>query len=171
MSAFLPSTAEGFICTMLSNVDPSNPALLENCQICYEEFNASHPAVWIRFTSECQHVFGHQCLVDWLTSDNTNANKNKCPLCRSPLYGKSKWDEDIEAQTRYIRSLSAADVGRDEIRAQSFILQDMLDRYREAGERQVLELRQHRRRERRARRREREQDAHRRAPRAEQDEK
>ncbi|KNG44487.1 hypothetical protein DDE82_000410 [Stemphylium lycopersici] len=54
------------------------------CSICTEAFDSEHPPV---ITEGCRHIFGEQCLKQWVASENLT--HDKCPICRHPLFGDS----------------------------------------------------------------------------------
>ncbi|KAJ8115340.1 hypothetical protein OPT61_g2990 [Boeremia exigua] len=59
----------------------------DECCICFDPYNdITHQAVGVTSNSECEHIFGRQCLEAWL--DSTNPNKNTCPVCRRKWYTK-----------------------------------------------------------------------------------
>ncbi|KAF2817266.1 uncharacterized protein BDZ99DRAFT_457020 [Mytilinidion resinicola] len=87
MPSSLPSNSEDFLEHNLTNIDASNLALLDECYICHEELGTNHPASQITGIPDCSHVFGHDCLVAWISS--SNVNNNTCPMCRTILYTKA----------------------------------------------------------------------------------
>ncbi|KAH6621787.1 hypothetical protein C7974DRAFT_397141 [Boeremia exigua] len=60
----------------------------DECCICFDPYdNNAHQPVGVTSNSECDHVFGRQCLESWL--DSTCPNKNTCPVCRRKWYTRS----------------------------------------------------------------------------------
>ncbi|KAF2259766.1 hypothetical protein CC78DRAFT_585626 [Lojkania enalia] len=61
-----------------------NSELMSNqqCAICLNSYGSSHAPV--RLSSPCQHVFGHGCLKQWISSHQDNSNT--CPICRHVLF-------------------------------------------------------------------------------------
>ncbi|KAF2503000.1 hypothetical protein BU16DRAFT_26271 [Lophium mytilinum] len=84
MSSSLPSSFEDFLEHNLTNIDASNPTIPDSCYICHEELDATHQASQITGIPDCSHIFGRDCLVTWVSSNN--ANRNSCPMCRTTLY-------------------------------------------------------------------------------------
>jgi hypothetical protein len=75
-----PRDAQNF----LSSLEP-----LE-CIICTLAFDLSHPPVML----ECRHIFGENCLKEWVERDN-----NSFPTCRRSLFG----EEDTVSSTQEVQ--------------------------------------------------------------------
>lgn len=72
-------------------------SLLDTCNICLEAFDHTHIAVRFTGPDACCHVFGKECLQQWLLSDSENANK--CPTCRRPLFhGDEEEEVDVSLE-------------------------------------------------------------------------
>ncbi|KAF2810699.1 uncharacterized protein BDZ99DRAFT_561031 [Mytilinidion resinicola] len=84
MSVRIPTGSRAFIADHLTNLDPNSPAMIEDCPICTEDISVNHLAAQVTGIANCHHVFGRQCLIDWLRSDNHN--NNKCPMRRTRLF-------------------------------------------------------------------------------------
>lgn len=57
----------------------------------------------------CGHVFGAQCLVQWV--DSGNANQHQCPICRGSLSGRNA----IIAEDGSLFNLNLPDVPMEEV--------------------------------------------------------
>lgn len=73
MSNSLPTKADFFA----NNLDD-----IDTCSICMEAFDEKHIPARIRGQGQCRHIFGKDCLKEWL-EENTN-----CPICREELFVK-----------------------------------------------------------------------------------
>ena len=60
-----------------------------NCCICLDEINDNY------YTTRCNHIFHHKCLINWLVTKNT------CPTCRNEIYLKNN-DSDNEEEIEFI---------------------------------------------------------------------
>ncbi|KAF2003080.1 hypothetical protein P154DRAFT_573480 [Amniculicola lignicola CBS 123094] len=56
---------------------------LSTCNICKQPFDENHAPTRI---AACNHVFGANCLEQWVNSNQ--AASNKCPMCRKHLFFK-----------------------------------------------------------------------------------
>ncbi|KAH9869986.1 hypothetical protein J1614_006907 [Plenodomus biglobosus] len=64
-----------------SDADELKAALATiECAICLDMFGHEHRPLMVQ---ACGHLFGAQCLVQWVESGN--ATSNKCPVCRGSL--------------------------------------------------------------------------------------
>jgi hypothetical protein len=61
------------------------------CSICSEDYNADHVPTRL---PECGHMFGVQCIFQWLETDSPQAHT--CPLCRTRLFVSEVNEEDGE---------------------------------------------------------------------------
>jgi hypothetical protein len=60
---------------------PATPSPQDHeCGICTEPFNEQRPPFPL---DTCRHVFCQSCIERWMTTDN--ANRDKCPECRTPI--------------------------------------------------------------------------------------
>ena len=57
---------------------------VDNCGICLEPFGSDHAPTHFSDSDSCRHIFGKECVREWLLSSNVNANK--CPTCRHVIY-------------------------------------------------------------------------------------
>lgn len=69
------SPAAQHVLDSLPTVVLSSDALLEQCTICLENMGTEEVVT----TLPCDHIFHKNCIVLWLSNNNT------CPLCRSKL--------------------------------------------------------------------------------------
>ncbi|KAF2501047.1 hypothetical protein BU16DRAFT_555556 [Lophium mytilinum] len=51
----------------------------DECAICVSSYDQGHTPV---ITLACKHIFGKECLTDWL---DINKRATTCPMCRTPL--------------------------------------------------------------------------------------
>lgn len=56
------------------------------CNICYTEFGREGPVI-----TKCGHIFGHQCLEDWLTGGPNRG----CPYCRTAIFSDMTAEENL----------------------------------------------------------------------------
>ncbi|KAF2810698.1 uncharacterized protein BDZ99DRAFT_561029 [Mytilinidion resinicola] len=125
-----------FIENCLTNIKGSTSALPDHCPICHDPFSASHPAVQVTNIPNCNHIFGRDYLVNWLSGNNRNSNT--CPLYHTTLYGVSlqliyealrriqRRLDDYSSGIRPARSeeklARAAQQARDELRQQADLI-------------------------------------------------
>lgn len=63
---------------------PSDPCYTEDCNICRERDPLSDD-IPVR-ASRCGHIFGLECILEWLYTENDNMDYNtSCPMCRRGL--------------------------------------------------------------------------------------
>ncbi|KAJ4987537.1 hypothetical protein SVAN01_06994 [Stagonosporopsis vannaccii] len=80
------------------------------CIICLEPFGPSHIAVRFTGPDVCCHVFGEQCLQQWVLTDGRNANR--CPTCRRLLF---RSESDVENEEEEVMAHGAwSEVSGDE---------------------------------------------------------
>lgn len=85
--------------------------VVDACGICLEPFDVNHVPVVFGNRESCRHIFGNNCLQQWLRS--TTENSNKCPTCRHTLFrystpthyqGEPYIDEDYDESEEYNES-------------------------------------------------------------------
>jgi hypothetical protein len=59
------------------------------CNICYMEFGSETPVI-----TKCGHIFGHQCLEDWLTGGPNRG----CPYCRATIFSDMTAEENLAVE-------------------------------------------------------------------------
>ncbi|KAF2633534.1 hypothetical protein BU25DRAFT_453285 [Macroventuria anomochaeta] len=67
----------------LNNFMTDGLCTFDTCNVCLESFDSAPVAVGFNGTNVCNHIFGRECLQEWLLSSSANANK--CPTCRRDL--------------------------------------------------------------------------------------
>lgn len=60
--------------------DERNDEALE-CAICLSAYQIGDVVVWSRLANGCQHVFHHDCIVEWAMN-----GQQHCPVCRTPFW-------------------------------------------------------------------------------------
>ncbi|KAF2489460.1 hypothetical protein BU16DRAFT_567634 [Lophium mytilinum] len=66
MAFRIPEGVNEFVVNHIINInasDISDPTVPDECPICQDDFDASHPAVRITNNDNCSHVFGRPCLL------------------------------------------------------------------------------------------------------------
>lgn len=112
----------------------TNPSPEDTCPICHEQYDcARHAPFLITKVEGCVgHVFGLNCLINWLVSD---MNPDSCPICRSVLFNYSKRDHDgIERRVQNLPlplPLRVANLSDMSVEAVVDVLADTVQQFRD----------------------------------------
>jgi Ring finger domain len=52
------------------------------CAICLDSYKPNDVVVWSPSSSDCQHAFHEECILDWMC---TNQKGTPCPMCRQDI--------------------------------------------------------------------------------------
>jgi len=90
-----PATIERY--TVLSTSETLHDS---ECPICQEDYDDDQHVAIKLVGTHCSHVFGRNCLQDWI--DSGMENTNYCPSCRQSIHGAfSGWQEREEQRDRH----------------------------------------------------------------------
>jgi len=90
-----PATIERY------TVLPTSETLHDSeCPICQEDYDDDEHVAIKLVGTHCSHVFGQNCLQEWVDSGENNAHY--CPSCRQSIHGAfSGWQEGDEQRDRH----------------------------------------------------------------------
>lgn len=75
----------------------------EECSICFDSIDLHQPVI-----TACKHMFGKDCIMEWINTRGPGNNKGSCPQCRAELTPellvelslKEEISEEFDSETR-----------------------------------------------------------------------
>ncbi len=65
----------------------------EECSICFESIDLHQPVI-----TACKHMFGKDCILEWIGTGGGGNKKGTCPQCRAQLTSESLVELSLETE-------------------------------------------------------------------------